>query len=866
MIEERKTYLNSKVNLWRCNIINSFNKKNNFNNIRLLIVFIITCLLFLILIIKLYSLQIIKGEFLKNQVLGTISKPITLKAPRGNIYDKFGVPLATNESSFTVNIDPSNIDKKNTDFELNDIILKTINLLEANNEKIVDDFPISKEKPYTFLFNDSQSLEKTWKNDMNLDKNSLNIPAKDLTAEQSFNLLREKFEVDKNLSDEDARKILMVRAELHKIRFSKFIPVTLAYDVSKKTISTIEENSSDFLGVYIDVEGKRVYPEGDSFSHTLGYIRAINTDELKHYQDKGFKDYTNNDIVGKEGIEKAFETTLNGTDGTVYYEVDNLGRKIKRVDEFSIDPIPGDDVYLTLDSNLNKVTYDAIESALSETIINRLLGKNRNGPNLSSKDIFSSMVKANTLDIKKVMTSTDDFYSNKLKNFVLSQDKEAINDYEKSKDILSKGVKDNLVSQTNVILALYEQGVIVDDEKYVNRIKSGNISSLQFLIDKLKTLQITPHMTGMLQAPASASVIVTDIKSGSILSSVSYPSYDNNRFVNNFDNDYYRQLSNDPTSPMNNRPFTEPRAPGSTFKPITAIAALEIGLITPSTTIYDKDIFTEAGRPYAQCWINGSHGFVNVEKSLEVSCNYFYYDISYRMGIDTLNKYMEEFGLNTRSGVEIYELYDSSSLQKYPSKISSPAYKRYIDLSRNPDANESDLKWQAGDTIRTAIGQSYNNYTSSIIVKYIATLANGGYRYSLHFLDKITNNKDDLLDEYEPILEHKVEISPRNLEAIHKGMYRVTSGEHGTLRNHFKDFPVKVAAKSGTAQENKKYNNHNVYVGFAPYDDPQIAISVFIPYGDDSHSPAPKITRKILEEYLSINKEPERKYTNSLTK
>ncbi len=843
------------------------NSRNNPNNSRLLIVFIGACILFFILIIKLYTLQIVQGDFLKNQVLGTISKPITLEAPRGNIYDRFGVPLAVNESSFTVNIDPSiNIDPKTTGFTLNDVILKTINLLEKNNEKIVDEFPISKEKPYTFLFNDSKSLEKIWKNDMNLEKNPLNIPSKNLTAEQSFNILREKFDIPSSLSDEDARKILIVRSELYKRRFSKFIPITLAYDVSKKTISTIEENSSDFLSVYIDVEAKRVYPSGKSFSHTLGYIRSITTEELEHYQSKGLKEYTSNDMVGKEGIEKAFETSLKGIDGTAYYEVDNLGRKMKKNENFSIEPIPGDDVFLTLDANLNNIVYNAVETTLSDVIINRLLGKNRNGPNLSSRDIFVSMVKANTLDIKKILSSKPNSYSYKLKNYIITKDPLAINDYEKAKNILYNGVKDNLVSQTNLILALYEQDVLKDDEKYINNIKSGNISSLQFLIDKLKTLQITPHMTGMLQAPASASVIVSDVKSGAVLSSVSYPSYDNNRFVNNFDNDYYRKLNADPTSPMNNRPFTEPRAPGSTFKPITAIAALENGVITPYTTIYDKDVFKEAGKPYAQCWVHGSHGNVDVKKSLEVSCNYFYYDISNRMGIDILNKYMDEFGLNQRSGVEIFELYDSSSLKKYPSKISSPEYKRYIESSRNPNAPESSLTWKAGDTIRTAIGQAYNNYTSSILVKYTATLANGGYRYALHFLDKITNNQGNVTTKYNPILEHQVKISEKNLKAVHDGMYKVTTGENGTLRRDFKDFPIKVAAKSGTAQENKKYNNHNVYIGFAPYDDPQIAISVFIPYGDDSYSPAPKITKKILEQYLALNKEPEKKYTNSLTK
>ena len=173
--------------------------KNIFNhkNIRLLVIFIGILFLFSILIIKLYSLQIVQGEFLKNQVIGTTSRGISLDASRGSIYDKFGRPLAINHSSFTINIDPS-ISIPN----INDVILKTINLLEKNNEKIVDEFPISKEKPYTFLFNGSESLERIWKNDMNLDQS--------LTAESSFKILRNRkeFNIDKNLSDEDSRKIL----------------------------------------------------------------------------------------------------------------------------------------------------------------------------------------------------------------------------------------------------------------------------------------------------------------------------------------------------------------------------------------------------------------------------------------------------------------------------------------------------------------------------------------------------------------------------------------------------------------------------------------------------------------------------------
>ena len=296
-------------------------------------------------------------------------------------------------------------------------------------------------------------------------------------------------------------------------------------------------------------------------------------------------------------------------------------------------------------------------------------------------------------------------------------------------------------------MALFEQGQITNKDGIIDDVKSGRMSGGSALLEKIKSGEVTPQMTNM--DPCTGSVVVTDVKTGGVLAAVSYPSYDNNELVNDFNNEYYLELQNDPTTPMVNRPFSEPRAPGSTFKMITATAGLQEGIISPNTGIYDKGTFKDAGRPYARCWIgsgSGSHGNVNVSEALEVSCNYFFYTVAYRMnkgagdlsGINTLNKYMEAFGLNSPTGVEISELYDSMS--QYPTHISSPEYKKYITQQRDADAKESDYKWSAGDTIRTAIGQSYNNYTSALMSKYVATLANGGTRYSMHFLNKVTNN------------------------------------------------------------------------------------------------------------------------------
>lgn len=822
---------------------------------RLVILYVIIVVMFSVITVKLFNLQIVKGDFYNKQVATTTLQKVVVSAPRGAIYDRYGVPLAINKSSFTVNIDASiTVDNQN------DVFVRLINLLEKNGEDIVDDFPISKTKPFVFEFDGSQNQEKRWKKDMGLEEN--------LTAEECFNELKKNFSVDEKWSDEDARKILSLQCQLHLKRYSKYIPVVVAYDVKNETITAIEEEKRNYPGIYIDVEALRNYPSGKYFSHLLGYIRGITESELAEYNSDG--EYSLNDLIGKDGIEKAFEKQLRGKNGKKYVEVDTFGRRIKNIDSESVEPVPGNKVFLTVDRKLQEAAYNIFEEALRKSILNRI-SENE----YSYKEILSSMVDSNHIDVKKVFSAEKDSEQEKVKNYILSIDKGAVTDNDLAKQIVMDGIDKGDILGTSLLLVMYEQGVISCDEGYYLKMKNGGISPLQVIMDKLNAGELTPHMLGM--DPCTGSVVVEDIHTGDVLAAVSYPSYDNNKFVNNFDSAYYIKLQNDTTTPLLNRPFMEPRAPGSTFKMITATAGLEEGYIEPYTTIYDSGTFTKAKKPYARCWIGegkGSHGDVNVAHALEVSCNYFFYEISYRMGnasngstykgIKTLNKYMELYGLDDLTGVEIYELYNST--KNYPSNISSPEYREYIYKMRDSEADESELKWYDGDTIRTAIGQSLNNYTSATLTKYISTLANGGKRYSMHFLDKISSYNDEVIEEYVPKVEVDINIKPENLKIIHEGMYLVTSGEKGTLNSLFKDFPVKVAAKSGTAQQSSYRKEHTVFVGFAPYDNPQIAITVLIPFGEDSTKPAPNIAKGIISEYLGLNKQPEKENYNVLYK
>ncbi|MCD8089223.1 MAG: hypothetical protein LUD81_01110 [Clostridiales bacterium] len=818
-----------------------------------------TFVLFAVLICRLYVLQILNGDYYNTQIQGTTIKEISVTAPRGNIYDTLGRPLATNFSSWTVNLDASvTVDN------LNEVIYNLVTFLEANGEEIEDDFPISEEKPFTFLFDGSVTQEKRWKRDMSLDEA--------LNASECFYALRDTFDIDSHLSDEEARKILSLRCKMYRQRYSKYVPVVVSKDVSQETISFLEENSSAYPSVYVDAESLREYPEGELFSHILGYIRTISDTQLEEYEQYG---YTLNDIIGQDGMEKALELELNGTDGTELVEVDNMGRRISTHTEGSVAPIPGNNVFLTLDADLQRGAYEDLKEVLKNTLISRLTG-NSDDYTFTITSMGAAMAEGGSVNTDEILKA-DSGCCLQLGNYLRTADATVTEDSSIAGGLLAEGIKNGDITVRDLLLCMFEQGALDIESPWYESLENSEVSATTAVVGMLEDGTMEPSQTKM--DPCTGSVVVSDVNTGDILVSVSYPSYDNNELVNNFNNSYYNMLRQDSSTPLVNRPFTEPRAPGSTFKMITLFAGLEEGIITKNQTIYDEGTFTKAGVPYARCWIgsgNGSHGAVNAVRALEVSCNYFFYELSYRMGnarngttadgIALLNSYMEKFGLNDPTGVEIYEFYDSRG--SYPSNLSSPAYKKYIYEQRYPDASESESEWYDGDTIRTAIGQSYNNYTNATLNKYVATVANGGKRYSLHLLDKVTSwDGEEDVYTYTPNLELDLELDPENVETVHQGMYQVGHGSSGTLRAHFTNFEVPTAVKSGTAQESSLRAEHTIFVGYAPYDDPKICVSIIIPFGNDSAtSPAPNLAKKVISRYMNLESSAQKEYYNTLTK
>ena len=821
---------------------------------------------FYLLVTVLFDLQIVNGQDLVTVTRAPVYKTVDVAAPRGEIYDRYGRPLAVNTTAYVVKFDPS--------FAVRDMgamLHSFIRLMEDSGESVIYDFPISNTTPKRFLFNDSQTREERWKKDMGVDSNS--SVQLDATADEMYEYLVKYFYLDRlNLTPDETYKVLALRCALFMNRFS-LDALTVAVEVRKVTCAALEERNQDFPGVYIDVDYLRVYPAGEAVAHTVGYIRGISSDQYAEVKALGYKP---TDLFGQIGIEKAFEIQLRGTPGERLVSADNSFRRVDT--EPTVQPVPGNNVYLTLDAAFTAQCYEIVENKLAEILIAKLKSTSTKEQPFTARDFLSAMLRAHTISLEEIMSSAPGSLSYAMRTYIAANNGLDPNTAKYADNLLAfaaDAIDSGAITPSQVVGAMADQGIVTLTGPEYDHVRMGTLSAASLLIDRLTTGEITPQMTNL--HPSTCSVTVVGVENFDVLGYVSYPTYDNNAFVNHFDIDYYYDLLDDPTRPMINRAFAEPRAPGSTFKMITAIAGLEENVISTSTRIYDQGTFTEAGEPYMRCWIgggHGSHGSIDVAHALCYSCNYFFYDTVYRFGntksntrleaIGTLNKYMTMFGLNGPTGIEIEE-YNATYGAAGVDWISSPSFKEFRERANYAAPTASQLRWVDGDTLATAIGQSYNTYTSATMAKYIATLANGGTRYSLHLLDKIESASGALLKKYEPVVEEVLEFNTETLAAVYEGM-KMVMAPGGTAAGLFDDIPFAVAGKTGTAQQDVAGMDHATFACFAPADDPKIAIFVTIPFGNTATvtAPAAMIAHDIIRAYFQLDAEPERPAVNVL--
>jgi penicillin-binding protein 2 len=325
---------------------------------------------------------------------------------------------------------------------------------------------------------------------------------------------------------------------------------------------------------------------------------------------------------------------------------------------------------------------------------------------------------------------------------------------------------------------------------------------------------------------------------------------------------------------MTNRPFMETRAPGSTFKMFTAVAALEEGVIAPNTMIFDAVAHVASGSPPVRCWHHGGHGNINVRQAIAVSCNFFFAECGFRLGnsrhhsrstedgISALNRYMEFFGLNDPTGVEIGEVHQQFVNRGFfGNTMASPEFKRHLALSRNANAREVDMRWRAGDTAQVTIGQGYNDNTAAQMARGMAIIGNRGTNYPLRLVSHVENYRGNTIQRHTPVpVESDITVSDSTWDAIFEGMRLVTEpGAGGTAISVFRNFPIRVAGKTGTAQESTLRFSHTAFGAFAPYENPQIAIYVNVPFSSTRAytQMAAHVSRDVIGVALGLGQEVE---------
>ncbi len=779
-------------------------------------ILLFTLILMAILFVRLFGLTVVEGSEWAEEAQSISTKRVYSSAPRGEILDRYGRLLAANRPSFTVIFSEGNL----KDEEINRQALELMNLLEQNGDSINDNLPIILNPDGSFYYTYQKAIEEWLESqampsnytaeqafneirqrngiDEGLDKYeaqkqlqnvySIYPPISvvnmkylqdlekegfmgryyldyDLTAEEAFKALREHFKIDPALSDRDARKIMVVRNELAAQGYMSYIPATIASDVCSETIITLEERGSEFSAVDVIAESVRYYPNGTTASHILGYLGKISESEKESYLEKG---YSASDMVGKDGVEKAFEEVLRGIDGVKHVEVNVLGDPVRTISETK--PKKGKTIYLTLDLELQKTAEAALEQALEK---------------IRTAGTFESV------------------YGN---------------------------------------------------YKYGRAYKNAKVGA----------------------------VVAIEVETGDVLAMASYPAFDPNLFATGISKEDWDSLqSENPRDPLAPLPLFNVATrtavqPGSTFKMVTATAALESGL-DPKRKLRDGGAVRSGNRTYGCILWNmygGNHGYLDLYEAIEVSCNYYFFDIATgrdfyrgtslglkeRMDIEKITHYAEQYGLGLPTGIEITETVvpvpseerKMSARKNYLRNVLIGRAEMYFDketvedkellmeqintivswTEENPSRNTilerlkklgiredmvetvgdlckfsyfNQAAWTLGDELNISIGQGENAYTPLQIANYVATIGNGGTRNKVSLLRGI---EGEGLVEKEP--GTPIGISDKEiLKHITEGMRRVAHGGRGSARGVFANFPVSVAAKTGTAERAGKINPVN---------------------------------------------------------
>jgi len=646
-------------------------------------------ILLIAMIVSIYSFRVYQLQTSEEVHLpDTLTYYTSVTGSRGQVLDRNGTVLVTNRASYDIVIISYVLFNGPTPNE------SLIRLLETCDEIGIDithHLPVTETRPYEYTLEDYgedwQSHFRKFLADRSLDS--------DISAGTFMRKLREDYNLPEDMTDEEAYRLIAVRFEL-ELRGIEGMPLdnyVLAKDVNPEQLAAITELG--IPGVTVQISSVREYKTQHA-AHLLGYTGAMDPDE---YAEK-YKDlnYPMNAVVGKTGVELAFEEYLHGTDGQLKTTITSTGEILDQ--EYTKTPVPGGNVELTIDIGIQETAYRALEEWILELREN---GANEKG---SGKDAMGG------------------------------------------------------------------------------------------------------------------AVVVVDVDTFEILAAASYPSYDPNTF-----NKDYKILEADQYKPLLNRCMTLAYPPGSTYKMVTAITAMEYNDISRWRQVVDQGRFTKfEGIGYAPaCHIFRSsgrtHGTENMMDALMDSCNYYFYEIGLELSIDDMDYVASQMGLGEPTGIELPEALGQRANRATKAK-------EY--------AGTDNEAWVDGDMLQAVIGQSVNRFTPMQLGVYCATLANEGVRMKATFLRRVVSwDFQELLLESQPELVADLGLDEETVTMYKEGMVAAANTAGATadpfLTEHY---PITVAAKTGTAQHSDgSYSDNASMVCFAPVDDPQVAIAIYVENG-----------------------------------
>ena len=673
---------------------------------------ILILLLLTVYLVALYKLQIIEGEANYNRSSELTNTERVVTAARGNIYDRYGRTLVSNEETYNLKIDT---DKLFANDDPNSVILELVHMVQGYGDEYTDDLPITMTPPFEYD-PDMTAIQRTMLDAyyvrQEIDPNS--------TAVELMSYMRTRYNIDNSYSAEEMRIIAGVRYSINVRYAVNTADYVFVEDASMKLISSIMENK--LVGIEVERAYSRKY--GTEYAaHILGYTGLMTQEEYEKYS---LLNYSTDAMVGKDGVEYAFENYLHGKDGKVIETRNSAGTVLATV--YEEEPEPGNHVYLTIDSVLQEQTERILANGVS-------------------------ILKQNIAQKRAEGTARGDY-----------------------------------------------------------------------------NVDLKDEITG-------AAAVVVNVKTGEPLAMASWPTYNVATILED-----YQELLEAENAPLFNRTLMGTYAPGSTFKPCTAIAALTMGIVNTEDKIKCEGVYTRyAAEGYApECWIWNStkdhltHPEENVTTAIRDSCNYYFYSIGNYLGVDDLGKFAANFGLGEYSGIELVEAKGNMSNQ----------------------ANHMDYagtEWRIGDTLQAAIGQSDSVFTPIQMAEYCATVANSGTRYSASILKSIRNyDYSENLYDREPTVMSTVESAEYNWAAVHEGMWQVLNDYINEKNvNVWVDCQWRVAGKTGTAQKGEGIQNDGIFMCYAPYKDPEVAIFVVVERGG-AGADVQFIARHIMDAYITI--------------